>query len=224
MELAFTLAKNATKPNPFEIISLQTTRKENNWKTEETLARAVVTLETERIKGSIPWCLWWWYIYIYICVCVCVCVRLRSTPPYAMLMQVYLQPIRNLALEGDEWWVRQRPDTRFTGGWMGFGCRSWRKGNFAPPHWDSTPGPSRVAMPTTLSRQPQGRVYYNLFCSWSFIILHHLHHLWSLAAKPDNASRLLCLQMCKVVASWSAILQRTSSCFLEPPSRRSDTV
>ena len=45
----FTLAKNATKPNPFEIISLQTTRKENNWKTEETLARAVVTLETERL-------------------------------------------------------------------------------------------------------------------------------------------------------------------------------
>jgi len=29
--LAFTLAKNATKTNPFEIISLQTTRKENNW-------------------------------------------------------------------------------------------------------------------------------------------------------------------------------------------------
>jgi len=54
-ELAFTLAKNATKPNPFEIISLQTTRKENNWKTEETLARAVITLETERIKGSNPW-------------------------------------------------------------------------------------------------------------------------------------------------------------------------
>jgi len=60
-ELAFTLAKNATKPNPFEIISLQTTRKENNWKTEETLARAVVTLETERIKGSNRWCLWWWW-------------------------------------------------------------------------------------------------------------------------------------------------------------------
>ena len=38
-ELAFTIAKNATKPNPFEIISLQTTRKEDNWKTEETLAR-----------------------------------------------------------------------------------------------------------------------------------------------------------------------------------------
>jgi len=53
-ELAFTLAKNATKSNPFEIISLQTTRKENNWKTEETLARAVVTLETERIKGPNP--------------------------------------------------------------------------------------------------------------------------------------------------------------------------
>jgi len=59
--LAFTLAKNVTKPNPFEIVSLQTTRKENNWKTEETLARAVVTLETERIRRSNPWCLWWWF-------------------------------------------------------------------------------------------------------------------------------------------------------------------
>jgi hypothetical protein len=53
-ELGLTLAKNATKPNPFEIISLQTTRKENNWKTEETLARRVVTLQMERIKGSNP--------------------------------------------------------------------------------------------------------------------------------------------------------------------------
>jgi len=61
-ELAFTLAKNATKPNPFEIIPLQTTRKENNWKTEEALTRAAVTVETERIKGSDPWCLWlWWW-------------------------------------------------------------------------------------------------------------------------------------------------------------------
>ena len=49
-ELAFTLAKNATKPDPVEIISLQTIRKENNWKTEETLARTVVTLETEQIR------------------------------------------------------------------------------------------------------------------------------------------------------------------------------
>jgi len=48
------LAKNATKPNPFEIIRRQTTRKENNWNTEEALARAAVTLETERIKGSNP--------------------------------------------------------------------------------------------------------------------------------------------------------------------------
>ena len=62
MELVSTLAKNGTKPNPFEIILLQTTRKENNWKTEETLERADVTLETERIKGSNPWCLWWWWI------------------------------------------------------------------------------------------------------------------------------------------------------------------
>jgi hypothetical protein len=52
-ELAFTLAKNATKPNPFEII-LHTTRKENKWKTKEALARAAVTLETERIKGYNP--------------------------------------------------------------------------------------------------------------------------------------------------------------------------
>jgi len=49
-ELAFTLAKNATKPNPVEIIPLKTTRKENNWKAEKTLARTVVTLEAERIK------------------------------------------------------------------------------------------------------------------------------------------------------------------------------
>jgi len=48
------LAKNATKPNPFDIILLLTTRKENNWKTEEALKRAVITLETERIKGSNP--------------------------------------------------------------------------------------------------------------------------------------------------------------------------
>jgi hypothetical protein len=54
MELASALAKNATKPNPFKIIPLQTTRKEKNWKTEETLAGAVVTLETERTKGSNP--------------------------------------------------------------------------------------------------------------------------------------------------------------------------
>jgi len=57
MELVSTLAKNATKPNPFEITLLQTTRKENNWKTQEMLERAVVTLEIERIKGSNPSCL-----------------------------------------------------------------------------------------------------------------------------------------------------------------------
>jgi hypothetical protein len=53
-ELAFTLAKNATKLNPFEIISLQTTTKKKNWKTEETLPRTVVTIETEPIRGSCP--------------------------------------------------------------------------------------------------------------------------------------------------------------------------
>jgi hypothetical protein len=35
------------------IIPLQTTRKENNWKTEEALARANVTVETEGSKGPI---------------------------------------------------------------------------------------------------------------------------------------------------------------------------
>jgi len=43
------------------------TRKENNWKTEEGLARAAVTLETERIKGSKPLCLWWWLLS-YMCI------------------------------------------------------------------------------------------------------------------------------------------------------------
>jgi hypothetical protein len=49
-ELAFTPAKIATKPNPFKITPLQTTGKENNWETEETMERATVTLETERDK------------------------------------------------------------------------------------------------------------------------------------------------------------------------------
>jgi hypothetical protein len=38
-ELVFTLAKNVTKPNPFEIVSIRTTKKENNWETEETMER-----------------------------------------------------------------------------------------------------------------------------------------------------------------------------------------
>ena len=45
------LAKNATKLNPFEIIPLQTTRKENNWKTEQALARAAVTLEVQSLMS-----------------------------------------------------------------------------------------------------------------------------------------------------------------------------
>ena len=62
-ELASIIANKAAKQSPFEIIPLETTGKENNWKTEETLARVAVTLETERIKVSKPWCLWWWYSY-----------------------------------------------------------------------------------------------------------------------------------------------------------------
>jgi len=29
------------------------------------LARTVLTLETERIKGSNPWCLWWWWWWFF---------------------------------------------------------------------------------------------------------------------------------------------------------------
>ena len=53
-ELASALAENATKPNPFEIMPLQTARKENSWKTEEAMERAAVTVETERVEGSNP--------------------------------------------------------------------------------------------------------------------------------------------------------------------------
>ena len=53
----FHTCKECHKTESLEIILLQTTRKENNWKTEEGLARAAVTLETERIKGSNPLCL-----------------------------------------------------------------------------------------------------------------------------------------------------------------------
>ena len=86
-ELAFTLAKNATKPNPFEIIPLQTTRKENNWKAEEALVRAPVTLEKERIKGSNPLCLWWWWWWNQLRVSTAIKqsssrLRKQSTPFY----------------------------------------------------------------------------------------------------------------------------------------------
>ena len=56
-ELARTHTKNATKPNPLEIIPLQPTRKENNWEIEEAMERAAVTLETERVKWPNPGCL-----------------------------------------------------------------------------------------------------------------------------------------------------------------------
>jgi hypothetical protein len=45
------------QPNPFKIIPLQPTRKENNWETEETMERATITLETERAKWPNPGCL-----------------------------------------------------------------------------------------------------------------------------------------------------------------------
>jgi hypothetical protein len=51
--MAVTPAKNATTPNPYKIIPLQSTWKENSWETE-TLARAAVTVEMERTKWSNP--------------------------------------------------------------------------------------------------------------------------------------------------------------------------
>ena len=51
---AFTPAKNATQLNPFKIIPIQSKRKENNRETEQTLAKAAVTLETERAKWPNP--------------------------------------------------------------------------------------------------------------------------------------------------------------------------
>jgi hypothetical protein len=56
-ELAFTPAKNATKPNPFKNIPLQPTSKEDHWETEENMERATVTLEKERAKWPNPGCL-----------------------------------------------------------------------------------------------------------------------------------------------------------------------
>ena len=41
-------------PLNLEIIPLQTTRKTDNRKTEKTMERATMNLETERIKGSNP--------------------------------------------------------------------------------------------------------------------------------------------------------------------------
>jgi hypothetical protein len=40
--------------NPFKIIPIQFTKKENSWETEETLARAAVTLEMEGAKWPNP--------------------------------------------------------------------------------------------------------------------------------------------------------------------------
>jgi hypothetical protein len=51
---AFTPAKNPTKTNPFKITPLQSTRKENNWETKETMERATVTVEKERAKWPNP--------------------------------------------------------------------------------------------------------------------------------------------------------------------------
>jgi hypothetical protein len=49
----------------YTTISLQSTRNEDNLETEETLARAAVTLETGRAKWPNPCSLWrwWWWFY-----------------------------------------------------------------------------------------------------------------------------------------------------------------
>jgi len=64
-ELAFTPVKYVTKQNPFKIIPLQPTRKENNWETEETFERTIVTPQTERAKWPNPGCFWSINIYLY---------------------------------------------------------------------------------------------------------------------------------------------------------------
>jgi hypothetical protein len=50
----FLYASENWTSNPFKIIPLQSTTKENNSETEETLARAAVTLEMERAKRPNP--------------------------------------------------------------------------------------------------------------------------------------------------------------------------
>ena len=49
----FYTCKECHKTESLEIIPLQITRKEKNWKTEETLARVVVTLRRNGSKGPI---------------------------------------------------------------------------------------------------------------------------------------------------------------------------
>jgi hypothetical protein len=46
----FYTCKECQKPNPFKIIPLQPTKKENNWETKETMEIATVTLKKERAK------------------------------------------------------------------------------------------------------------------------------------------------------------------------------
>jgi len=51
----FHTCKECHKTESLFLNHITTDHKEgNNWKTEEALARAAVTLETERIKGSNP--------------------------------------------------------------------------------------------------------------------------------------------------------------------------
>ena len=85
-----------------EIIPLQTTRKENNWNTEEALARAAVNLETERIEESNPWCLWWWWWWlkkfkIYIQTLKTLLhvwiIRSSSGSTYCSLLKLYIKTI-----------------------------------------------------------------------------------------------------------------------------------
>jgi len=70
---------------PVEIIPLQTTRKENNWKTEETLARTVATLETERIKlvQSLMFMMMKWCATVFASCSTYLCVYLGGTPLFA---------------------------------------------------------------------------------------------------------------------------------------------
>jgi hypothetical protein len=52
--VAFTLEKNATKPNPFDIISLQTTRKETIGRPKKRWRERLKLWRWNGSKGSIP--------------------------------------------------------------------------------------------------------------------------------------------------------------------------
>jgi len=50
----------------------------------------VVTLETERIKGSNPWCLWWWWWWWFHHICIYIYILHELVFPIKVPNQVTL--------------------------------------------------------------------------------------------------------------------------------------